>query len=99
MIISAPSDLHFGIIAFFTRLLTIIYIFGNMLIRMQYYDIYRTSVRNFDVKEMVRVGLVSTTFSFPCLRSYQLSYRSDMGTEAFEIVYTVYTVYTVEFIQ
>ena len=29
--ISAPSELHFGIIVFFTRLLTIIYIFGNIL--------------------------------------------------------------------
>ena len=50
-------------------------------------------------KKVDRVGLEPTTFGFPCLRSYQLSYRSDNGTEAFEIVYTVYTVYTVEFIQ
>ena len=43
-------------------------------------------------KKVDRVGLEPTTFGFPCLRSYQLSYRSDNGTEAFEIVYTVYTV-------
>ena len=45
------------------------------------------------------VKLEPTTFSFPCLRYYQLSYRSYNGTEAFVIVYRVYTVYTVEFIQ
>ena len=43
-------------------------------------------------KKVDRVELESTTFYFPCLRSYQLSYRSENGTEAFEIVYTVYTV-------
>ena len=31
-VISAPSELHFGIIAFFKRLLSIIYIFGNNLL-------------------------------------------------------------------
>ena len=51
-------------------------------------------------KKVDRVGFEPTTFGFLYLRSYQLSYRSDNGTEAFEIVYTVhYAVYTVEFIQ
>ena len=54
-------------------------------------------------KKVDRVELKPTTFGIPCLRSYQLSRRSDNGTEAFDIVYTVYTVhytvYTVEFIQ
>ena len=47
-------------------------------------------------KKVERVGLEPTTFGFPCLRSYQLSYRSDNGTEAVKIVYTVHfiTVYT-----
>ena len=43
-------------------------------------------------KKVDRVGLEPTTFGIPCLRSYQLIYRSDIETEAFEIVYTVYTV-------
>ena len=43
-------------------------------------------------KKVVRVGLETTAFGFPFLRSYQQCYRSDNGTEAFEIVYTVYTV-------
>ena len=50
-------------------------------------------------KKVDRVGIEPTTFGFPGLRSFQLSYRSENGTEVFEIVYTVYTVYTVEFMQ
>ena len=50
-------------------------------------------------KNVIRVGLEATSFGFPRLRSYELLYRYDNGTEAFEIVYTFYTVYTVEFIQ
>ena len=41
-------------------------------------------------KKVDRVGLQPTTFGFPCLRSYQLSYKPDNGTEAFVIVYTVH---------
>ena len=43
-------------------------------------------------KKVDRVRLEPTNFGFPCLRSYQLSCRSDNGTEALEIVYTVYKV-------
>ena len=43
-------------------------------------------------KKVDRVGLEPTTYGLPCLRSYQLSYWYDNGTEAFEIDYTVYKV-------
>ena len=36
--------------------------------------------------------LETTTYGFPCLCTYQLRYRSENGTEAFDIVYTVCTV-------
>ena len=49
-------------------------------------------------KKVDRVGLEPTTFGFSCLRSYQLSYRSDNGTEAFEIVYSLYSS-IIQFIQ
>ena len=52
-------------------------------------------------KKMDQVGLEPTTFGFPCLRSYQLSYWSDNGHEASETYITItriesircYTVY------
>ena len=40
-----------------------------------------------------RVGLEHTTIGFPCLCSYQLSYRCDNRTDAIEIVYTVYRMF------
>ena len=40
-------------------------------------------------KEMDRVGLETTIFGFPCLRSYKLTYLSDNVTEVFEIVHTI----------
>ena len=46
-------------------------------------------------KNVIRVELEATSFGFPCLRSYELRYRYDNGTEAFEIVYTfLYSLYS-----
>ena len=47
-------------------------------------------------KKLDQVGLETTTFAFPCLRSFQLSYWSDNGTEASE---TYITITRIEFIQ
>ena len=47
-------------------------------------------------KKLNQVGLEPTTFGFPCLRSYQLSYWSDNGPEASE---TYITITKIEFIQ
>ena len=47
-------------------------------------------------KKLDQVGLEPTTFGFPCLRSYQLSYWSDNGPGASE---TYITITRIEFIQ
>ena len=47
-------------------------------------------------KKLDQVGLEPTTFDFPCLRSYQLSYWFDNGPEASE---TYITITRIAFIQ
>ena len=67
----------FGIIAFFTRLLTIIYIFGNSLSECSSMIFIELLWESFDVKEGGPSGTWTHDLRLPCLRSYQLSYRSD----------------------
>ena len=54
---------------------------------------------NFDVKEGGTRGTLNHDLRIYVPSHLSMSYRSDNGTEAFEIVYTVDTVYTVEFKQ
>ena len=72
--------------------------FGGLILEMEYivYIYIELRERVLMSKKLDQVGLEPTTFGFPCLRSYQLSYWSDNGPEASE---TYITITRLEFIQ